>query len=393
MSLTRSLDNVVIDCQGSSYAFKVFGSFFSLRQITIQNCYGSLGGAIQLQNSQAMIVNCSFNANFATQGGAIYSNDSTLHVYSSLFTNNVAIQYGPIIYSLGSTVSINGDNNSMVNNSFYQGVVGFIDCSAESTISVGSSEILLPESDNIYFNCYDSCTSTYLARSLCNPGPAIIQYNDGAEVPTLKDANTEQKTDLHALHSTQSLQLQVYFTGMQFPELDPNYDGYKFQNSQLQTTGTATNERRGGGGDGSMLGMFQLSNIQIDQFMVGYKEVVGAALTGYLQVETSKYLVFNFTGSSHVSISVWVNGMVVLELSEPQTQTPTNPIFFTTGVTHYIVIKIESIHDSPQRSFKLQPFPSGEKFFVSMNLCDDHIPNIRHDAVKCPVQEELCTYI
>ena len=89
------------------FAFRVLSADPEFRGLTIRNGSATSGGAIRMQGgAAATIVECVFEANFASNGGAIYVENSSTVITSSVFLNNNASNGGAICVRLGSQAEI-----------------------------------------------------------------------------------------------------------------------------------------------------------------------------------------------------------------------------------------------------------------------------------------------
>ena len=95
-------------------------------EMTISNCTfrnnsGIKGGALQVENSVLDILNSSFSFNKAVLGGAIYSVDSniqiyTIHKHNTTISNNIAYKNGGAFYLDNSRIHINSKPLILSNN-------------------------------------------------------------------------------------------------------------------------------------------------------------------------------------------------------------------------------------------------------------------------------------
>ena len=104
----------ILDCaENKVYLFKFGTGDVVLKDLTIKNSHnrGSVGqaGAIYIGSSAKLtLINCNFDSNTATYGGAIYNDGGSLSVINCSFTNNNAYsEKGGAIYSKGEISIIN----------------------------------------------------------------------------------------------------------------------------------------------------------------------------------------------------------------------------------------------------------------------------------------------
>jgi hypothetical protein len=106
-----------------------------IEKMTIQNAYGYYGGAVYMDNSQAIFYQTIFQDNYASLGSALYlENSSRADLLNATLVNNPA--YG-VLYS-------NGAGASIINSIFWQNYVDvlvFDDFSGPSTAVVAYSDI------------------------------------------------------------------------------------------------------------------------------------------------------------------------------------------------------------------------------------------------------------
>ncbi len=88
-----------IDAQGKARVFDVQASDVTIKNLTIKNAHGYIGGAIYWDDEWGSVVDCTFINNTATDyGGAIYWNENDGSISYCTFINNTAGVYGGAIY-------------------------------------------------------------------------------------------------------------------------------------------------------------------------------------------------------------------------------------------------------------------------------------------------------
>ncbi|EGG13824.1 hypothetical protein DFA_11585 [Cavenderia fasciculata] len=315
--------NLVYSGDGNT-GISVYGSV-----IQIKSCRSKNGG-LRLFKSKSMLANCIFSSNYGSKGGSVSAIDSTLKVYNTQFMSNTALKSGPSIYSEGSDISILGASTTFTNDVIKSnGQNSSIYCT-NSNVHIDDATVLP------VLSCDQSCTSTYKSISACHTNseisPPSTCSNNITNVPTIQETNT------------------IFASGMIYESFVGSI------NSQF-------------------ISKTILPDISIENFLQGYEGVVFGELQGYLQVRSSKYLVFRF-GGNNVEITLTVNGRTEYKLNEVEiVDISSNPIFFESGIIHHIQIIISSTSPRSKRSFIVHPFPSGERIFYSKNVCGDGIPN------------------
>jgi len=118
MTIT-GFENAVVDGEDVSQFLEVVGGEVHLRDIQVENCLGSLGGAIHAEDSVVTCHDTTFSSNVAERaGGAIYAGTKSTLSFSgtTLLSGNKASTLGGAIFAFdGSTVSFS-DQSTLFGN-------------------------------------------------------------------------------------------------------------------------------------------------------------------------------------------------------------------------------------------------------------------------------------
>ncbi|KAF2074302.1 hypothetical protein CYY_004396 [Polysphondylium violaceum] len=376
----NSTSKVVFDCEGYSQLFNVKGSkSFTLTNITIANCTSNRGGALFFENSIVTLDNIKFFNNRANNGGAIYLLNSELKLVNSLFKENKVITNGAAIFSDLSTLEIKGYFTTFLDNTnFGQTTAGAIGKAKD--ILCQSSTLKIDEDANIKdpgVKCLQGCNSLYSKRDVC-------QSNFDTTPPsTLNRAAKSSNNDVvvcgdKVCSPTESClscpnDCSCYVDGMIQQTFQPGCSPTYFVPNNPFESGTPLEPCV------ALLNTtLPIVKVESPSNYIGTIKNIVIRLFGYVSVESSKQVAFNFQGTNY-GLIFKVNGQQQFYFNQITTFNETKSLYLVDKYVHFVeVILFTTVVDNSKRSFSLSPFEdSTTKLFYSNLVCGDGVLNER----------------
>ncbi|KAF2071215.1 hypothetical protein CYY_007467 [Polysphondylium violaceum] len=363
----NSTSKVVFDCENYFQLFNVKGSkSFTLSNVTITSCTSSKGGALLLESSVVTLQNIKFLNNKATNGAAIYLLNTELKLVNAVFKENKAITSGAAIYSYLSSVNIKGYFTTFVDNTnFNTGTQSRDILCQNSTLNIDDDVYI----KDINVKCLQGCDNFYSQRDICHDKSHEISDDAvcGDNVCSASESCLSCKNDC-----------QCYIEGMVQETFEPGCSPTYFIPDNLFENGTnvkpcVPTKRT------------TLPVVHIENFMGGIKNVV-VRLFGYVSVESSKEVPFNFYGTNF-GLIFKVNGQQQFYFNQNTFFNETKTLYLVDKHVHFIeIILFTSVVESSERTFTLAPFEDATtKLFYSNLVCGDGILNER-EAIE-PTEE------
>ncbi len=138
-------DVCIVDCEGTGRGFLVYsGETVTFEGLTVKNGYaggGNDGGGIYANGSEIIVVDCIFDVNNASSGGAVYSSGAASFA-NCTFNSNGA--------SLGA---INGDGGGAVRSSHNSTSTSFTDCVFTDNRGATGGAVYANGDSTLFTNC------------------------------------------------------------------------------------------------------------------------------------------------------------------------------------------------------------------------------------------------
>ncbi|KAF2068176.1 hypothetical protein CYY_010497, partial [Polysphondylium violaceum] len=346
----------IIDCQNVSYFIKVVNAQeLSLSGVSVENCVGNKGGAIQIKNSFVTFSNVAFNNNKATNGAAIYSHNSMVKIANCAFTGNKVWHDGAAIYSYLSNVNIQGDASSFSGNNDLNPVpLGKDILCKNSTITIDSQVPFTTAS----FQCLEGCDSSYSNKAICQNN-----FYKAASSATCGNGLCEPNESCLTCPN----ECSCHIGGLILEKFE---DGCSIEAFSTTSPTTPCVSKKNS----------TLPSPRLENFMGGMKNIV-VRMFGYINVETSQDVPFTFQGG-HFGLSFKINAQQQFFFNQATRFNETKVVYLTDRHSHFVeIILFSNNPDGSQRSFNLLPFVDNNiRLFYSNLICGDGISNINEKS-------------
>ncbi|KAF2074885.1 hypothetical protein CYY_003804 [Polysphondylium violaceum] len=360
---------VSINCEKYYYFLKLSSSeSFSLRNVTIENCTGGKGGAIFFKDSKVIIKNVRFVANQALNGGAIYSVNSVLKIENSFFYQNIAFSSGSAIYSYLSNIEIRGQFTNFKNNRNAQNQQLRDILCQNSTLFIHDQVLL--ESANV--RCLQGCDGFYSQRDICQQQKPVEPFVCGDDKCSSGESCLSCPNDC-----------SCYIEGMVQESFEQGCSPISFVPDSNLVQGNGF----GSADDEDIercisIRNSTLSKVEIKNLMGGMKNVV-IRLFGYVSIENSKDVEFNFQGENF-GLIFKVNGQQQFFFNQNTFFNETKSLYLVDKHVHFIeIILFTTVVEGSQRAFRLVPFNDlTTKLFYSNLVCGDGVLNEKETIDK-----------
>jgi len=401
----NSTSKVVFDCEGYSQLFNVKGSkSFTLTNIVIDNCTSNLGGALLFENSIVTLDNVKLLNNKANSGGAIYLVNSELKLVNSMLRGNKAITSGAAIYSHLSTVEIKGYFTTFLDNSNFNPALDAGASGKPRDILCQNSTLKID--DDVYLNDVNvrckGCNNLYSRRDVCQTN--LLEITPPTPPITNRDATTLATTTTtgndvcgdKVCSSTESClscpnDCSCYVDGMIQQTFQPGCSPTYFIPDNSFESGTPPTPVK----PCIPLLSTTLPIVKVENptnyINTNIKNVV-IRLFGYVSVESSKEVSFNFQGTNY-GLIFKVNGQQQFYFNQITSFNEIKSLYLIDRHVHFIEIILFTTMDDSKRLFTLAPFEdTTTKLFYSNLICGDGILNEREQIQETSTNPDILNY-